>query len=191
MKSEKKTFNLIKNILFYLLAFLLASYLIVDLIVPEKTVSIFGVKTFVIISDSMEPTINVNDAVVVRKINPEKLLPGDIITFEAYLPDLGLRAYVTHYIGEVIPTGDGYIFKTLGEGVTDFDQWKDESGEDEEITDEALIGLVAFRVPKAGHIFKIIQDPILLSLIVVNVGIIIYIIHYIKKSKTKEINKEE
>ena len=191
MKSEKKSFNLIKNILFYLLAFLLASYLIVDLIVPEKTVSIFGVKTFVIVSDSMEPTINVNDAVVVRKIDPEKLIPGNIITFEAYLPDLGQRAYVTHYIGEIIPTSDGFIFKTLGEGVMDYDQWKDELGTAEEITEDSLIGIVAFRIPKAGHVFKIIQDPILLSLIVVNVGIIIYIVHYIKKTKTKEIDKEE
>ncbi len=190
MNPKKKKFDLIKNILFYVLAFLLAGYLLVDIIAPEKTVSIFGVKSFVIVSDSMEPTINVSDAVVVMKINPDKLLPGDIITFEAYLPDLGQRAYVTHYIGEIIPDGDGYIFKTNGEGVTEFDQWTDEDGLDVEITEEDIIGIVAFKIPKAGHVFKIIQDPVMLGLIVINVGIIIYIIHYIRKNKTKESDKE-
>jgi len=132
----------IKNIIFYVLAILLSLYLIVDIMVPD--VSIFGFKTFVIVSPSMEPEINVNDAVMVRKIKVENLDSGDIITFKVYIPELGQRAYVTHYLGEKIDTETGLVFKTHGEGDLSYDEWQDEAGNLVDITEEDFIGIVVF-----------------------------------------------
>lgn len=179
----------IKNILFYVIAILLSMYLIVDIMVPDKTVSIFGFKTFVIVSPSMEPKINVNDAVMVRKIKIENLAAGDIITFKAYIPELDHMAYVTHYLGEKIKTETGWVFKTHGEGDLSFDEWQDEEGNPIDIKEEDIIGIVAFTIPSAGHLLKIFQDPIMLLLITVNIGIVVYIVHYIKKNKKDESDK--
>ena len=179
----------IKNIIFYVLAILLSLYLIVDIMVPDKTVSIFGFKTFVIVSPSMEPKINVNDAVMVRKSKIENLDSGDIITFKAYIPELGQTAYVTHYLGDKTRTETGWILKTHGEGDLTFDQWTDADGNAVDVTEEDVIGVVAFTIPKAGHFFKIFQDPIMFLLITVNIGIVIYIVYYIKKTKKSESDK--
>lgn len=179
----------IKNIIFYVLAILLSLYLIVDIMVPDKTVSIFGFKTFVIVSPSMEPKINVNDAVMVRKSKIENLDSGDIITFKAYIPELGQTAYVTHYLGDKTRTETGWILKTHGEGDLSYDEWQDEAGNPVDITEDDFIGIVAFTIPKAGHFLKIFQDPIMFLLITVNIGIVVYIVYYIKKTKKSESDK--
>ncbi|MGD9964386.1 MAG: signal peptidase I [Candidatus Izemoplasmatales bacterium] len=182
---NKRNKNLFRNIIFYVLVILIAGYLVFDSISPDNTVKFFGFKSFVVISPSMKPTINVNDAVMVRKIDDSKIVPGDIITFKAYLPDLGDYSYVTHYVGEKIKVGDEYIFYTHGEGTEEgeYDDWINPEGEDVDITSSDVIGVVAFKIPYAGHLLRIVQDPILLALILVNIGVVVYIIHYVKSNK--------
>jgi signal peptidase len=182
---KKSRLSLIKNILFYVLAIFLVSYLVFNVVAPEKTVEVYGFKTFVIISPSMQPTINVNDAVMVRKINPDNLEVGDIITFEAYLSDLGDTSYVTHYLGSKEEVNGKIIFKTHAEGTEALDEWKDEFDNPVDITEDDLIGKVAFRIPKAGYVINLLSDPIMLLLLGLNIGIIVYIVHYVKASKKK------
>ena len=58
------------------------------------------ISAYVIISPSMVPTINVQDAVIAYKPNPERLKKGDIITFRSVDPRYpGLT--VTHRIIQV------------------------------------------------------------------------------------------
>jgi signal peptidase len=164
---------------------------------------ITGIRNYVVISDSMDPKIKINDMVVVRNIDPSTLKAGDIITFYAYLPtiyqdDLGNTIYkrfvITHYLGEVIEISDETIFKTYGiKNNPDlaFDQWKNENGQDTEIHEDDIIGKVVFIVPKIGVIstimFNILRNPIFLVLILVNIGII-YAIYIMIKHYKKEKN---
>ncbi|MFA7076180.1 MAG: S26 family signal peptidase [Candidatus Izemoplasmatales bacterium] len=192
--KKAKLFTKIKNIIFYAIVIFLGSYLVFDMIAPDLTVSVFGFKTYVIISPSMTPEINVNDAVLVRKANLDKLNAGDIITFKAYIPELKKYSYVTHYIGDVISTDDGMIFKTHGylEEIEeeDFDVWEDKDGNTVNITEDDVLGIVAFKIPKAGHVIRIFQDPVMLLLIFVNIGVIAYVVHYYRKTK-QTTDKEE
>ncbi|MDT8336231.1 MAG: S26 family signal peptidase [Candidatus Izemoplasmatales bacterium] len=162
--------------------------MVFNVIAPEKTVEVYGFKTFVIISPSMEPTINVNDAVMVRKIDQDKLNVGDIITFEVYLSDLGASSFVALYLGAKEEVDGELIFKTHAEGTLEFDEWKDKFDNPVKITKDFIIGKVAFKIPKAGYLINFLSDPIILLLLGLNIGIIVYIVYYIKTSKK---NKNE
>ena len=141
-----KYLKLIKNILFYAVVFFLASYLLVDAFATDKTVTVFGFKAYVIASPSMEPTLNVNDVVVVKKADIDEIISGDIITFKAYLPDLGDYGYVTHYVGLVIGEGEDKIFKTHGEGLDEYDVWVNSDGSPDEVTVDDIIGNYGFKI---------------------------------------------
>ena len=58
-----------------------ATLMIKSIINPNKTPDFFGFKTFVIISESMEPNIMPGDAIIVKNINQNDLNVGDIISF--------------------------------------------------------------------------------------------------------------
>ena len=181
-----KYLKLIKNILFYAVVIFLASYLLVDAFATDKTVKIFGFKAYVVASPSMEPTLNRNDAVIIKKADIDEIKAGDIITFKAYLPDLGDYGYVTHYVGLVVGEGEDKIFKTHGEGLEDYDVWVNSDGSPDEVTIDDIIGTYSFKIANAGKFFRIIQDPIMVGLLVVNVTLVVVIFKYYKSTKTSE-----
>lgn len=184
-----KYWKIIKNIIFYTIAIFLASYLLLDVFAEDRTVKVFGFKAYVIASPSMEPILNVNDALIVRRVDPNDIVSGDIITFKAYLPDLGEIGYVTHYVGEVIGEGEDKIFKTHGEGVEEFDVWVNSDGSSDEVTVDDIIGIYGFKINKAVNVFRIIQDPVMLGLLVVNVLLVVIIIKVYKVTKKPEEEK--
>ena len=185
-----KYVKLIKNILFYAVVIFLASYLLVDAFATDKTVKVFGFKAYVIASPSMVPTLNVNDAVVVKRADIDEINPGDIITFKAYLPDLGEMGYVTHYVGLVIGEGDDKIFKTHGEGLEEYDIWVNSDGSPDEVTVDDIIGTYGFKITNAGRFFRIVQDPVMVGLLVANVTLFVLIFKYYKSTKIEEEKNE-
>ena len=48
---------------------------------PDELPSFLGIKSFVIVSESMEPTIMTNDVIFITKASEENLKVGDIISF--------------------------------------------------------------------------------------------------------------
>ena len=49
---------------------------------PNETPDFFGYKSFVIVSESMEPTIMTNDAIIVKEVKENELKEKDIISFQ-------------------------------------------------------------------------------------------------------------
>ena len=187
-----KVWHVIKNIIFYLLVILLGGYILVEAFLPSQTMNIFRFKSFVVVSASMEPDINVNDLVIIVKVDPEKLEVGDAISFYTYLPTnqvdgegdtIYLRSVVTHYLRDIQSSGDSLIYKTQGAiaDPLDYDEWNDINGDPVEITESDIIGKVALVIPFIGIIMKIFYNPILLLLIAINILIVIVIIKVIKK----------
>ncbi|MFA5526162.1 MAG: signal peptidase I [Acholeplasmataceae bacterium] len=187
----------ISNIIFYTLTSILFVFVMLELVFPSKTMSIIGFKGFVVVSPSMEPIIKVNDMVIVTEAKQEDLEPGDIITFYTYLPTNQIdgdgntiyqKNAVTHYLGEMIVSGDDVILKTYAYGKEgDYDTWRDEEGNPTDITGEDLIGKVAFKIPWIGTVITffmvVVRNPIFLGLIAFNVVLVIILIKYIKKTK--------
>lgn len=133
---------------------------------------------FVIVSQSMVPNINVNDAVVIKRVEPKKLKIGDIITFSSNDPNYtGLT--VTHrIIGKDISQNGKYIFRTKGDN---------NNSEDPSLVEEGKIyGKVLFRIPKLGYIrhFLTTARGFIICIVIPALGIVIFdIIKLIKKIK--------
>lgn len=181
---------LIRNIFIYLLALLLAGYLILGIIKPELQIKVYGFKSYIIASRSMEPVLNKDDAVVVFRVKPEKLEVDDIITFRAYIPELDTEVYVTHYLGEIKEVNDQLIFETYGEGDVEFDEWFDEDDNLVEITEDGLIGKAAFRIPKAGIILRLFQNPLNLLLLGFVIWGSVFILNIFRTNKKEKNNNE-
>lgn len=181
--------KIISNTIFIIIVLFLLSHILVDIFIPEKTIDIFGFKTYVIVSSSMDPDIKINDLVVITKVKEEKLEVDDVITFKVYIPELQEYSYVTHYIGEINTDEDTIIYETQGanKDVGDYDNWTDDLGNDYDITYNDIEGKMLFKIPYAGYVSNIFKDPILLGLVILNIGIIVLIIKLIKSTK-KESN---
>jgi len=197
-----QTWKTIGNIIFYTLASFLFVFVVMELFFPTKTIDILGFKGYVVVSPSMEPEINVNDLVVVTKIDEEDLEVGQIITFYTYLPtiyedDQGQTIFqkntVTHYLADIIQEDGMTILKTKDynkyHNNGDFDVWRDVDGHPVDLTIDDVIGKVSLTIPFVGSIITfsmiIVRNPIFLGLIILNVTIMIILIKYIKKSKVK------
>jgi signal peptidase len=183
-ESERKSsiWGQVKSILFYVVAGLLLFYILLELFIPSQTVKIFQFKPYVVVTESMEPVINVNDLIIVTNPNLDKLEVGDIITFNADIDYNGTKEVVTHYIYSISENTDGdRIFRTVRNGGTVPDTWVLQDGD--------ILGSYAFRIQKLGNIINFVKSPFGIAAITVNVVVIVSIVYIIKSSKKQQEEK--
>jgi len=191
MTSKKK--GRVINILFFIVVFMMLFYIAINTFFPDQSINYLGFKSYVVISPSMEPDINVNDLVVVVKVKEESLEVGDVISFYTYLPtsrvdEFGDRVYlksvVTHYLAAINDDGTDITYKTHRAGVADdaYDDWNDIHGDPTDLNFEDIIGEVSYTIPKVGVILKVFTNPIMVILIVVNVSIVVAVVKVTKKA---------
>ncbi|MCF7930394.1 MAG: signal peptidase I [Acholeplasmataceae bacterium] len=181
-QSKKHVWNNIKSIIFYVFAGILISYILIEVVLPSQTIKIFQFKPYVVVTESMEPVIKVNDLIIVTNPNLDKLEVGDIITFEADIDYNGTKEVVTHYIYSIETNLQGVrVFQTIRNGGTVPDVWT--------LTDQDILGTYAFRIPFLGTIINFVKSPFGIAAVSVNVVVIISIIYIIKASKKEEIKK--
>ena len=80
-----------------------------SLVNPDETPSFLGIKSLVIISESMEPNIMPNDAIFVKEVPEEDLKVGDVISFK----DDGFIN--THRIVEILNENGEIKYRTKGD----------------------------------------------------------------------------
>ncbi len=184
--------NTVKKIMFICLSLFLILYIILTLMFPNKMINVIGFRTFIIISPSMEPEIMVHDMILITNVDEVELQKGDIITFQAYIPELDDYSYVTHYLADIEDNGNEVIYKTQGANKedNDFDEWKDEFGTPVDITFNDIEGVYKFTIPLLGPFTYRMQDPIFVGLLVIN-GAIIYFLfktiwQYISSNKNEK-----
>ena len=106
---------------------------------------------YVIVSESMIPTININDAVVVKRVDNDKYKVGDIISFSSN--DINYRGLiVTHRIinKENITTSNS-IYTTKGDNNLVADRAS--------VLTNQIYGKVLFIIPKLGYIKNFFNKP--------------------------------
>lgn len=140
---------------------------------------------YVIVSKSMVPTINVNDAIIVTRTNYDKLDIGDVITFSS--EDKNYRGLtITHRIvGKQLLENGETVYRTKGDN---------NSQEDRSIVKkENIYGKVIIKIPKLGYIQSFLSQPIGFFTCIIIPVIIVLIIDIrkivcllIKNSKLKE-----
>ncbi|MBU1143144.1 MAG: signal peptidase I [Firmicutes bacterium] len=167
----------ILNIIFYTISSILFIFIALEVIAPTKTMDIIGFKGFAVLTPSMEPVYNVGDIVISTKADLDELKVGDPITFRVDLNGDGKKEVVTHYIFSIETIEGVRTYETNPYGRDYADPW--------EIVDEDIIGIVSFKIPFVGYVIIfaliLIENPIFLGLIILNVIIIVVIIKLIKK----------
>ncbi len=113
---------------------------------------IFGVKMYVVLSDSMSATdFSAGDLILVKDVNPDKLKAGDIISFVSQNKG-SVGEIVTHKIKERTTDEDGKpAFVTYGTTTGKEDQVV--------VTYEWIKGKYVGRIPWIGWVFDFLKTP--------------------------------
>ena len=112
----------------------------------QQSQSVFGVRMFIVTSDSMKATdFAAGDLIFVKQVAPESLVEGDIISFISENPDNYGRT-VTHKIRSIQTDAQGHrVFQTYGTS----------SGVNDEVpvSQNKLLGKYTMRLPMVGRFF--------------------------------------
>lgn len=135
-------------IIIYNLTLMIKSY-----INPIEIPDFFGFKSFVIISESMEPTIMTGDAILVKEVKQEELKVKDIISFQDG------DSINTHRIVEILEDNGIIKYKTKGDN---------NKKEDKElVTYDKIEGVYQFRIKGFGKIVEVIKNKITLVVLLI------------------------
>ena len=120
-------------------------------IAPEKPPSVLGITPMVVLSGSMSGTeeghIEVGDLVFVGTAEAAELKTGDVIAF------MEGDVVVTHRIIEIQTDEDGARqFITKGDANNAIDL--------RPVTEDKLVGIYQFRIPKVGDFALFLQEPL-------------------------------
>lgn len=187
--KNKKVYKFIKTILFYIILFLLSMYVVFEIFIPNQTVKVFGFKPYNVMTQSMEPVLNVNDMIIVKNFKVEDLEVDDIITFYADIDYNGEKEIVTHYIYSITEDAPGeYTIRTNRYYSDDqspvADTWR--------LNENDVLGLYSFKIPYLGYVTEFFKSPFGIAALVVNAAIITTIVILIKReNKKKDVNREE
>lgn len=172
VKMALKSFKIIKKCIFwlifsvFLLFFIVFCYFIFcKIILKQNYVSMFGYGGVVAVSNSMSPEIQVDDFLLIKKLNNYQV--GDIVAFECD------NKIITHRIAEV--TDNGII--TKGDQNTQ---------NDSSISQEQILGKVVGVNNALGTIIFFVKSPIFWVVVV-----LIFSLFFAIKSKTPKYVDED
>lgn len=116
---------------------------------------IIGYRGYVVLSESMKPSILAGDVVIVRDANRCNIKENDVVTFNQD------NEVITHRIKGVLE--NGYITKGDNNKSEDF----------EILSREDIIGKVVLRIPLIGRLIMFISNPYIMSVELVFLGVIL------------------
>jgi signal peptidase I len=102
---------------------------------------LMGMRSYTVMSGSMEPAIDTGDVVVERSLTPEEIRPGDVVTFRD--PTRANRL-ITHRVRQVSIAAGVVHVVTRGDANTGFERWS--------VPIKGHVGLVVYRLPRIGYV---------------------------------------
>lgn len=110
---------------------------------------VIGYRASVIVTGSMVPHINVGDTVVGHRVPPDDIAVGDVIIFMD--PERSDRE-LAHRVIAAIGVDEGVRFTAKGDANTTVERFT--------IAGDSTVGLVSYRIPKAGFAFLLLRSPL-------------------------------
>ena len=171
ISNKIKNKRMTKKIFKYIMLNIMIILFIINLILSfEENTHILGIYMFNIVSESMEPTFEKDDVVIVKKSDPSILQKSDIITFQQE------DRIISHRIIDIIKINDTIKFRTKGDNNEIADPNLVESGQ--------VYGKEVFTIKKVGNIITYIQN----IRGFLNVAIFIIIIYILVNLRDKQKN---
>lgn len=144
----------------------------------------------VIKTDSMEPTLNTNTGIIIKKVSPETLKPrsqdyeGDIVTYYRRRDN----AIVTHRLVDVDIDNDLYVFFGDNIHASSCNKICDDSQKDY-ISSQYIIGKVVNHSDSLGHFYLFITNKVVqVFIFIIPIGYLI--ISSIISGKNKKIKED-
>lgn len=145
ISNKIKNKRMTKKIFKYIILNILIILFIINLILSfEENTHILGIYMFNIVSESMEPTLEINDVVVVKTCEATQLQKGDIITFQQD------GRIISHRILDITKEKKIIKFRTKGDN--------NEIPDSDLIPEGQVYGKVLFSIKKIGKIISYIQN---------------------------------
>ena len=171
ISNKIKNKRMTKKVFKYIILNILIILFIINLILSfEENTHILGIYMFNIVSESMEPTLEINDVVIVQKCEPTQLQKGDIITFKQD------ERTISHRIVDITKINNTIKFETKGDNNEISDSDLVESGQ--------VYGKVLFRVKRIGKAISYIQN----ARGFINIAIFVIIVYILVSLRDKQKN---
>ena len=175
MHSIGKIISIISYIILIPIIIVNFTLIIKSFISPNETPDFFGYKNFIIVSGSMEPNINIGDAIFIKEVPEEELKIKDVISFDEE------GVIVTHRIIDIIEEDGIRKYKTKGDNNNTADK--------EMTTYDKIEGKYQFKLNKFGIFTEILKNPI--TLIALVLIVILISLNKNRLNKKKQVRKEK
>lgn len=137
--------------------------------------NIFGYKSYIIKTSSMEPTIKKGDVVVNKKVQEEEIKEGDVITF------LQEKEVITHRITRIDNNSEGTKYTTKGDNNNIEDTLQ--------ISYQNIEGKTILTIPYLGNIIQILENNLVFLIVILT--LLIYAFIKIKNKEKQEYRREK
>lgn len=169
-EKMKKFANILFSIVLVVIAIVLTITIVEKILWKDNTPSVFGYKNFIVLSGSMEPTLNVGDIVFVKKDTDIKV--DDIIAFRIE------NGVVTHRVIEIIEKDGEKLYKTKGDA--------NNTADDEFIRLSDIEGKYSFKIWYIGNIILFLKTKTGIGLLIAILMLSLFL-GITKKEESKEI----
>lgn len=144
--------------------------LLISPILPFKNI----IRTYVVVSASMEPKIKTGSLAITSPVNPQKLKVGDIVAFSS--PN-NSQETILHRLYQIKSTKP-LRFATKGDNNNSIDQW--------DLVDVGVKGKYVFSIPYLGKLIALIRQPLGFVLVICLPALLIIFLEIFKIKKTLE-----
>lgn len=174
IKTEEKSKKSLVKIFFDILTaifFIICLLLLLSSILSKYNKSVFGFRSFIVLTGSMSPTFEAGSFIIVKDKSPETIETGDILTYK-----VGDNVVLTHRVVQKDDT-NGYTFITKG----DANNIEDSNP----VKETQIIGVAVLWVNGLGYLLLKLQQPrnmiLIISLILILFGLAEIIPWFIRK----------
>lgn len=174
INKRKEKVKIIKKVVEIIAIILIYNIVLIAISSANKIslINIFGYKSYIIKTNSMEPTINNNDVIITKKVEKDEIKTGDVITF------IQRGEIITHRITQI--NSDG-VYTTKGDNNNMEDTFK--------ITYEDIEGKHVLTIPYLGKIVQALDNKIVF--LIITLIVLIFIFRAIQKQEKRESRKEK
>lgn len=150
MNAVKRAANVLLSVILWAVILVAALYAFTTMATRDNqnVSNLFGYTPLVVKSDSMAPTFETGDLIIIKKCDTSTLKEGDIICFHTIINNE--YALNTHRIKSIESIGDARSYTTIGdnnEGIAD----------QHVISDGDIVGKYVLNVPKVGKVMDFLS----------------------------------
>ena len=159
METVKKVVGVLLSVFLWAIILLTALFTFTTLATKDsRNVSrIAGFTPLVVLSDSMAPTFNSGDLIIIKACDPSKLVEGDIITFHTIIENA--YALNTHRINSIDDSNGYRTYTTKGDNNAIADTRM--------ISDGDIVGKYVTRLPILGRLIHFLSSATGFLLVIV------------------------